>query len=304
MYDFYNPVWGTDDTTLYVLKGGNQENQPMRVTRIDLSPKTLAAEDTVAHWFEACINRDDDFARSLMKDPSQFMTVSNPHPVAYSITGSGEEKGQSYVEAEETVAYNADSYYVLGKTRFYLVKDQEGYKIDRSVGEQGGVQVYGREGGIYLREGTEGQEKLLLKVEGITPAGAENMHRLSSLAYSPEKRLLIYTVQERKSFTIHVYDQENNKEVFTQEISDGESAVMDISFDGSRNYAAIRYYGASGVGLKLYDVKKRTFLEESLLDNPANAFWAGERLLVEKNGDWGTVRWMFSPETGIFSLGE
>ena len=42
MYSFYNPVWGPDSSTLYVLKGGNSEKIPMRITRINLSPKTLA----------------------------------------------------------------------------------------------------------------------------------------------------------------------------------------------------------------------------------------------------------------------
>jgi hypothetical protein len=303
MYDFYNPVWGTDSSTLYVLKGGNSENKPMRITRIDLSPRTLAAEDTVARWFEAYINRDDDFARSLMKHPPEILTISNPHPVAYSITGSGEKNGQTYVDAWETVAYNADSYYVLGQTRFYLVKDKEGYKIERTVGGEGGVQLLGREDGIYIREGADAQEKMLLPVKGITPPGGNNMRRLSSLAYSPEKRLLLYTIQERVSFTVHAYDLNQNKDVFTQKISDGESAVMDISFDGSQRYATIRYYGDSRLGLKLYNVQEKGFVKAPFLDNAMNAFWADDRLLVEKEGAGGTIRWLYSPETGTVSLG-
>jgi len=303
MYDFYNPVWGTDSSTLYVLKGGNSENIPMRITRINLSPKTLAAEDTVARYLEAGISRDDDFARSLLTDPSGYFTVSNPHPVAYSITGSGEENGQTYVDAWRTVAYNADAYYVLHQIRLYLVKGKEGYKIERTAGREGRVQVFGREDGIYIREGDKEQEQLLLPVEGITPPGAKDMRRLSSLAYSPEKQLLLYTIQEIDSFTVIAHDLKQDKEVFSQQITDGESAVMDLSFDGSHQYAAIRYYGDSRQSVKLYDVQKKAFVKAPFLDTAMNAFWAGEKLLVEKTGAGGTTRWMYDPRTAMAVIG-
>ncbi len=303
MYDFYNPVWGADSSTIYVLKSGHSEKIPMRITRINLSPKTLAAEDTVARYLEASINRDDDFARSLMKHPSEFLTISNPHPVAFAITGSGEENSQTYVDAWQTVAYNANSYYALNQTRFYLVKDKEGYKIEHTIGGKGGVQVYGREDGIYILESADDQEKMLLSVKGLTPPGGEDMKRISSLAYSPEQKLLLYTIQERNSFTVFAHDLKQNKEVFAQRVSDGESAVMDISFDGSQRYVSIRYYGEGNMGFKLYDVQKRHFVKAPFLDKAANAFWAGENLLVEKEGADGTIRWLYSPQTGTVSLG-
>jgi hypothetical protein len=303
MYDFYNPVWGTDSSTLYVLKGGNSENIPMRITRINLSPKTLAAEDTVARYLEAGITRDDDFARSLLTDPSGYFTISNPHPVAYSITSTGEENGQPYVDARRTVAYNADSYYVLSHIRFYLVKSEEGYKIERTAGREGGVQVFGRDDGIYIREGDEDQERMLLPVKGVTPPGADNMRRLSSLAYSPEKQLLLYTIQEPESFTVFAHDLKQNREVFSQKIADGESAVMDLSFNGSHQYAAIRYYGDSHQSVKLYDVRKKAFAHAPFLDNAMNAFWAGEKLLVETAGAGGTIRWIYDPKTARAIIG-
>lgn len=303
MYSFYNPVWGTDSSTLYVLKGGNSEKIPMRITRIDLSPKTLAAEDTVARYLEAGINRDDDFARSLMTDPSGYFAVSNPHPVAYSITGSGEENGQNYVDAWQTVVYTADAYYVLNQIRFYLIKNKEEYKIEHTVGREGRVQVFGREDGIYIREGDKDQEDLLLPVESITPPRAQDMRRLSSLAYSPEKQLLLYTIQELDSFTVIAHDLKQNKEVFSQQITDGESMVMDLSFDGSHQYAAVRYYGDTRQSVKLYDVQKNSFVKAPFLDTAMNAFWADENLLVEKEGAGGTIRWLYFPKTGTVSLG-
>ncbi len=303
MYDFYNPVWGTDSSTLYVLKGGNNENTPLRITRINLSPKTLAAEDTVARYLEAGITRDDDFARSLLTDPAGYLTISNPHPVAYSITGSREENGQTYVDARQTVAYNADSYYVLGQIRFYLVKDKEGYKIERTASREGGVQVFGREDGIYFREGDKDQEQMLLPVEGITPPGADNMRRLSSLAYSPDKKLLLYTIQEPDSFTVIAHDLQSNKELFSHKITDGESAVMDVSFNGNHQYAVIRYYGDSHQSVKLYDVRKKAFTPAPFLDNAMNAFWAGEKLLVEKAGAGGTIRLMYDPKAATAIIG-
>ncbi|NLV16211.1 MAG: hypothetical protein GXY50_03225 [Syntrophomonadaceae bacterium] len=289
MYSFYNPVWGTDSGTLYVLKGGHDEKTSLRVTRINLSPQTLMAEDTIAHWLQASINRDDDFARSLMKNPSGFLTISNPHPVAYSIIGSGAEKGRTYVDAQITTAYNADGYYSLGKTRFYLVKDKEGYKIEGEMSLEDGFEVLGREDGVYIRDKGQAPE-LLLKVDGLTPSGGDNMRRLSSLAYSPEKELLLYTIQEPDSFTVHAHDFKENREVFRQTIKEGEAAVMDISFNGRQDCAAIRYFGDSQMTVKLYDVSKKTFVQSPFLSNAQKVFWAGENLWVEKAVAGGNVQ--------------
>ena len=78
---------------------------------------------------------------------------------------------------------------------------------------------------------------------------------------------------------------------------------MDLSFDGSQRYAAIRYYGDSSQSLKLYDIRKKTLLQAPFLDNTTNAFWAGNRLLVEKADLGGTVRWMYDPKTAMAVIG-
>ena len=194
----------------------------MRITRIDLGSKALAAEDTVARYLEAGITRDDDYARSLLVDPSGYLTISNPHPVAYSITGSGEENGHTYVDAWLMVAYNADAYYELNSIRLYLVKNEEGYRIERIADREGRFEIRGREDGIYIRVGNGEKDRLLLKVEGIT-SGASPMRRLSSLAYSPEKQLLLYTIQEPGSFTLIAHNLKQNQELFSQRITDGEA---------------------------------------------------------------------------------
>lgn len=303
MYDFYNPVWGTDPNTLYVLKGGNSENIPTRITRINLGPKALAAEETVARYLEAGITRDDDFARSLLTDPQGYLTISNPHPVAYSITGSGEENGRTYIDAWQTEAYNTDAYYRLNHIRLYLVKGKEGYKIERIVDREGGIEVLGRQDGIYIRKIGEEHEDLLLQVKGITQAGTPDMRRLSSLAYSPEKQILLYTIQELESFIVIAHDLKQNKELFSQQITDEGAVVLDLSFDGSHQYAAIRYYGDSHHKIKLFDVLKKTFVDAPFLDNAMNAYWAGEKLLVEKPEAGGTIRWMYDPRTGTAVIG-
>ena len=235
MYDFYNPVWGTDPNTLYVLKGGNSENIPSRITRINLGPKALAAEETVARYLEAGITRDDDFARSLLTDPQGYLTISNPHPVAYSITGSGEENGRTYIDAWQTEAYNTDAYYRLNHIRLYLVKGKEGYKIERIVDREGGIEVLGRQDGIYIRKIGEEHEDLLLQVKGITQAGTPDMRRLSSLAYSPEKQILLYTIQELESFIVIAHDLKQNKELFSQQITDEGAVVLILALTAAIN---------------------------------------------------------------------
>jgi len=79
---------------------------------------------------------------------------------------------------------------------------------------------------------------------------------------------------------------------------------MDLSFDGSHQYAAVRYYGDYRQSVKLYDVQRKTLVAAPFLDHATNAFWAGEKLLVEKPGAGGTIRWMYDPRTGMAVMGD
>lgn len=304
VYDFYDPVWGADSGTLYVFKGGYSEKQPMCLTRINLGASSLNAEDMVARWLQAYINRDDDYARSLMKDPSAFMTVSNPHPVAFAIIGSGEQDGQRYVDARLSTAYNADCYFSLNERRYFLSKGQDGFLIERVEEKPAGInlEVYGGKDGIYLRDQKD-QEKRLLEIEGLTSIGdAGQMHRLSALAYSPEEKLLLYTIQESKRFIIHAYDLNKQRQVFVQSIYGEDPAVMDISFSGSGRYAVIRYCSDPALGLQMYDAALQKLTQVSFLKHSSNAFWAGEELLVTKEEVGGSLRWTYDPASGMRRL--
>lgn len=300
VYSFYDPVWGADSMTLYVLKGGYTEKQPLSILRINLGPRSLAAEDTVTRWLQAYVNRDDDYARSLMKHPEDFMGVSNPHPTGFAIIGSGTRDGQPYVDVRLSVAYNADCFFSLSESRYFLVKEPDGYKIERMEGisSGAGLQVYGKEDGIYLRDQAD-KETRLLKVLGLTPAGtAGKMHRLSALAYSPEEQLLLYTIQESKRFTLYAYDLEKHRQVFAQSIYGEDPAVMDVSFSGSSQYAVIRYWNEPRLGLCLYDVKAQKLKQIPFLENSTNALWAGDELLVTREEAGGSLLWVYDPVSG------
>jgi len=327
-FDYYNPVWGNTSSTLFVLK--NSEETKMRVMRIDLAPTPLPLVETVARWLEACINRDDEFARSLMVNPSEVITLSNPHPIAYAITGSGKENGQPYVNVRKVEAYNADSYYSIEDQRFYLKEEKEGFKITSSS-EVKRLELVGKEDGIHLIEGNKDQ--LIFAMPAYLTEIKPPKGRLSSIAISYDGKYLLYAIQKDEGFSVFIHDLEKGCDLGAFQI-EGEgtasAAVEDISFDSQSRFAVTKYLTYSndnqGVAISykifLWDLKEQKPVKDpwisqnrnahwgegklvvtgpkgegNFTEEYRNAWWAGDKLVVEKIVPGGSLRWIYDPET-------
>ncbi|WP_199614178.1 TolB family protein [Paenibacillus alkalitolerans] len=197
LYSYYNPVWGSGSESLYVLKKDHREGSQTRIMRIDFSEKTLEAIETVKAFNQAVIRRDDDFARSLLRNDPDFLTVTNPRQVSYSILGSGQEGEREYVDVEEHWSYTANPSYSIQRVRYFLSESPNGYLIDE-MKKTGWLAVSeAPDGSIQVQEeGQGGGKQTLFTIEDIPkellPKGE---YRFSSLAFIESRNTLIFTVQ-------------------------------------------------------------------------------------------------------------
>ncbi|WP_274362205.1 TolB family protein [Paenibacillus thermotolerans] len=194
LYSYYNPSWGSDSQSLYVLKDVNQEGSGLRIMRIDFSEQTLEAEETVKAFNQARIRRDLDFARSLLRNDQDFLIVSNPHQVSYAVLGSGKEGEREYVDVEEYWAYTANPEYFIERIRYYVSDSEDGYLIDE-MKKVGGLSVMeAPDGSIQVQEG-ENKRSLFAKEDIPKELLPEGEFRFASLAYIEKQNRLIFTVQ-------------------------------------------------------------------------------------------------------------
>lgn len=285
-YSYYNPVWGNDSQTLYVLKDSAQSGE-MRLMRIKLSPDVLSPEATVEAWMEAVINRDDDYAKSLMSHPPDILTLSNPRPVGYTVDKAGQENGRIYVDAHQHLAYTADAYYQILDQRFYLKDTGHGYIIDE-IKEIKNTQLYAREGTVYLEAGGSKSELFSIK------AG-----RLSSLAYHPQTGQIALAVQHKDGIDINVYDIKKKTFADIASISGGDIVATGICFSASGRYIALSYGDVNAGHILLYDMQNK---QEQIIDKAVGAFWAGDKLIFSIVYDSQQIRWQYDLTTGQRTL--
>ncbi len=236
-YSYYNPVWSSDSGSLFALKnsesGGN-----MRVVRVDLSETAYSPEEVVRRFIQALIKRDEDYARSLMTEPGDFaLTLSNPRQVGYSLASTGTENGRLFVEGDVHWQYTALPYYQVVKSRYYLVDTPAGYLID-SIVEMQKVQVYEREGMVYLDDGA-GKTPLfdVARIPGVCPGD------LVSLAYHRATGNLFMVVNalgEQGTPSLHLVVHNTHSGEFPGRFDLGtEIGASKLTVDSRGRYAAL-----------------------------------------------------------------
>lgn len=293
-YSYYNPVWGRDFGTLYVLKSPNREGGEMRLMRIAMAQKVLPVAEVVSQWLEAVVNRDDDYAKSLMTSPPAVLTISNPHPVGYTVLASGSEHNQPYVDAEQYLAYTANPYHQILRQRFYLKETGRGYLIDE-IKEIGNIQVYERDGIVW--EESNGKRRELIGLQDLQPAtGQGAANRISALAYSRQTGKVLFAVQNTEGFAVKLFDVSTRIVVDVTSLQGHDLVAMDASFSAGGRYAVLNYGGLQiPYSVLLYDVQSGRVLMNESLPNAPQAHWAGENLVLYSPYDGGYVRWELDP---------
>ncbi|MGI6711504.1 MAG: peptidase S9 [Bacillota bacterium] len=314
MYDYYDPVWDSDSDSLFVLKNRNMEGGPMRLVRIDFTTEKMTTEDIVRKYLQALVTRDDDYAKSLMKNSPEILTISNPHPVGYKVMGTGEENGRKYVEAELNFAYTADAYYAVKKSRYYVSPNDNGYIIDNII-DLGGVEVYSKDGKtVAFLQGEK--EDILFTVSDIPQAYLPGgKYRLSSLAYYEQTNTIVFTVQamqdQGQKAMVNILSYNLSKKTFrlvdTVKIINGQDniGVESLIIDDKGQYIALNLFSDNNrvyrSYVRVYDLKTgrkidlNSLLESIQIETMRTNFWDEGNLVIGVTSYEQTMRYIYQP---------
>jgi dipeptidyl aminopeptidase/acylaminoacyl peptidase len=291
-YDYYNPVWGSDAESLYLLKGEG-EKSAMRLCRVSLAQAGLTASEVAAKWLDAVSNRDDDTARRLMSSPTEVLTTSNPHPIGYDLLGLGSENGRQYVDALQFVAYTAQPWYQVRSLRIYLQPAGKSFLVEQ-VEEISDVQLYERNGHLYREQ--KGTAEQLLATGEMLNAG----ETLGAVSYDAETGKAYLAIHQGQTCRIISYHPATNQvaPVFTL------SGCLTTSLSVSGEFLAINFAqrldGEYQNRALLFSLSDQ--MPVQTMGRSSQAYWADEKLTNYTERDGQLVRWQYDPATAASSL--
>ena len=321
VYSYYNPVWCSDSNSLLALKNSvvpNHGPDNMRLVRIDFSQQNLSEEDVVRRFMQALIQKDEDYARTLMKAPAdRSLTMSNPRQVGYSILSTGDENGRTFVEAATYWQYTAQPYYRIEKTKYYFTNLDGRCLIDDIVAVSK-VEVFEKNGLVYLND--DGVEKVLFGRDHIPNEILEKdvVCSIFSLAYDEDGQILIMAIQsphlDNKEVTgvgLLVYDVEEGSFRLINTIkSESESlGASKLILDPTGRYLAVDLFSQYGREWKsevyVCDLQGRNLntlhsflenLENTKIESVVSAFWYEDGLLFTVRLSGQTMSYVFEPD--------
>lgn len=316
MYDYYDPKWSSNSESLYVIKDNNKEEN-MNLIRISFTDHKLTAEDTVANFMQALISRDDDYAKSLMKNPPAILTCSNPHPVGYKILKSGAENGKDYVEAEIYSAYSAHPDFHVSRERYYLKLENNGYIIDEVIDENGVIVKLSNDGQSVIME--REKEQILFNIKDI-PSDylLQGDYRFASLAFNEQNNTLVFTIQglqDSVSVRVLSYNIQDSTFKFIGEIKkirDMDNVVIEsLIMDPTGSYAALNLFSDNDPEFKtsvlVYNLNNNQSVDiAGLLKNIDNNgiytnSWDKDGLKFVLKSNEQKLSYMYNPDKGELS---
>lgn len=302
LYSYYNPVWSSDSESLYVLKNLNREGSRTSIMRVDLSKKKLSPEELAQSFSRAKIGHDYDFARSVLKNDQDFVIGSNPHPVSYSIIGSGTENGKPYVDVEENWTYTANPYYSVSYVRYTFVQgDNDTLLIDEMRNLPGGVSLEEqRDGSIALQIGDEAKKILFSKETVPADLRPDGKFRVASLAYLPGREQVVFALQvqtdaqkqQQASVKVVLYDVKTGAFRLIKEIPTvngmNDAVVEDLVVSRDGRYAALDLFSEHEKPSQFHtlvvdlETNESAWLEEAITGTQTEGthtfYWDGDQL--------------------------
>lgn len=267
MYDYYNPVWSSNSKSLFTVKFlSGQDQGSSKIVRIDFGERNLSKIDTVKRYIQALILRDDDYARSLMKNPAELPTISNPRQSGYSIISDGRDETGDYVEAEVYWYYTGTPYYSIERSKFYLSQGEEGYLIgDVKLIER--AEAYFKNSSMYLKKG--GEERKLFNEDSIpSEFYIKGSSQLQSLVNDTKSGSLIFSVYDNRYSLLSFVKYNINLGEFNRIGSLkglNNEKVMGTSYialDSTGKYAAANVYYGMGEDIRntviIYNLEENT----------------------------------------------
>lgn len=295
IYRYQTPIWGNDERTLYVMKKRNDsEDETTKIMKIGLSEQSSTAIETVKSYLQALIVRDDDFAKSLLKDPPEFLTYSNPKQIGFHILETNEQN--TSVKAEVYWTDTALAYYKVSTYEFTLMKENERYVIE-TVKELSTTELLANEQNeIELVKDGKGGALFSLQDIPQTYIQTENI-RFSSLLRTHDDKKVIFSLQgmdEMSGVTIFSFNRESK--VFKL-LTTLEGGIMEkVALDVTGRYLTADYFTDD------FDSKMIIFdLETGMQTNFTNVhsvFWKGDKLILEEMTETHSMYYQYDPHTG------
>jgi hypothetical protein len=294
--------------------GSSEGDSKGKIMRIDFTGQSLSRTDTVKRYIQALIVRDEDYAKSLMKNPPELLTLSNPHQSGYNILSEGKDEAGNYVEAEVYWQYTATPYYSIEKSRYYLSEGEKGYVID-SIKPLGTTEVYFKNGTMYLKN--DNSEKVLFSEEGIpseyyTKGGSY----IQSAALNEKNNSLIFTLYNDQngagSVMIVQYDMTAGEFKLIDRLSTiGNERIMgstDISLNSTGRYAAVNLYYGKNENIKNtiaaynLDNNQRVNIGEFIkgdFESMYVSFWDDNRLVLTGVKSNQVIKYKYDSENNL-----
>lgn len=313
MYSYYNPKWSSDSKSIYVIKNNNKLGS-MKLMRVSFTDVKITAEDTVANFIQALISREDDYAKSLMQNPPDLLTVSNPRVVGYKIIRKGMENERDYVETEIYLSYTAQPDFQVQKQKFYLSNSKDGYIIDEIKSEEGIAVGISQDAQSVIMKGEK--EQTLFNT-GDIPLNylSKESFRFASLAFSQESNMLVFTIQivqdgaQKSSVKLLTYDLTNKEFKLIDQIEElsgtDNVAVESLIIEEKGRYAAVKLFtgddGEFKTSVLVYDLKNNkkvdigSLLKEIDINTIDARFWDNEVLVLNLVRDRQTMSYLYTP---------
>ncbi|MEC1722953.1 TolB family protein [Schinkia azotoformans] len=310
LYQYTLPIWSSNERSLYVLKLSQFDpNASIQIMKISLNEKAISAEETVERYLQALIVRDDDYAKSMMEQPPEFLTVSNPHQIGYDVISSKEKNGITTVTANVYWTYTANPYYKVGTYQFELKQEKSQYII-QNIAETEGVEVTSADfsNELFLVKDGGDRERLFSLTDIPKEFLLTDSVRISSLVISPNEKDVIFSLQEMAEkvgepagVTILKYDRD--QKTFT-EISrlepknNSESLVIEqMSLDSTGQYVVADVFSEPGFvsTTYLFDVVKGEKVDQ--FTGSHSLFWQNQKLIMQVMDENKSMLYEFDPKT-------
>ncbi|MFT4416569.1 hypothetical protein ACLM5H_22145 [Fredinandcohnia humi] len=292
VYEYSSPTWSSTNLELYVIKNISGDDDSERIMKISLQEEPPTARETLESYLQALIVRDDDYAKSLMVNPPDYLTYSNPYVVGFTILGSKTEGNSIYMEAEINRTDTATAYYRTSRYEFEMTKGREGYVIN-NVKEITNTEITtlspetGKDTGIVtlVEGGTRGD---LFSLEDIPNEYMENKKiRISSLVYHPGTQLIVFGLQEmensngKNSVALLRYDRNTQRFTLLNKIDmNKDLTIAGLALDASGESLAVNFSTSTKDYVEVYNVKTNRLVQS--IDDARIVNWKGKTLMYEK----------------------
>ncbi|MFJ7952154.1 TolB family protein [Lysinibacillus sp. NPDC096418] len=297
MYRYQLPIWGNDERTLYVMKNRNDgENEPAKIMKIELSEQSSTEIETVKSYLQALIVRDDDFAKSLLKDPPEFLTYSNPKQIGFHILETTNNEQSTSVKAEVYWTDIALAYYKVSTYELTLMKENERYVIE-TVKELNTTELLANEQN-EIEMVKDGKGEALFSLQDIPQSliQAEDI-RFSSLLNTHDEKNVIFSLQgmdETSGVTLFSFNRETKSFNLLATLKGG---IMEkVALDATGRYLTADYLtDAFDSKLFIFDLEKG---KQTDFTNVRSVFWKEDKLILEEVAETHSMYYQYDPHTG------